>query len=121
MARLICAMVISGSHTAYCLPFEFVSRNRQHRVDLYTTCLLFRYPDLKPIEHVWDDLVKDISEGIGPPRTPKKLSHDFRSHSGNLGNDRADQLAKEATCQDMNILMSVPLSHWKHVAWEITP
>ncbi|GFV16134.1 RNase H domain-containing protein [Trichonephila clavipes] len=25
-----------------------------------------------------------------------------RGHSGNLGNDRADQLAKEATCQDMN-------------------
>ncbi|GFU28790.1 RNase H domain-containing protein [Trichonephila clavipes] len=24
-----------------------------------------------------------------------------RGHSGNLGNDRADQLAKEATCQDM--------------------
>ncbi|GFT08253.1 hypothetical protein TNCV_3481911 [Trichonephila clavipes] len=30
--------------------------------------------------------------------------------SGNLGNDRADQLAK----------MSVPLSHWKHLAWERT-
>ncbi|GFY10443.1 hypothetical protein TNCV_1463331 [Trichonephila clavipes] len=43
-----------------------------------------------------------------------------RGHSGNLGNDRADQLAKEATCQDMNLLMSVPLSHWKHLAWERT-
>ncbi|GFT62733.1 RNase H domain-containing protein [Trichonephila clavipes] len=43
-----------------------------------------------------------------------------RGHSGNLGNDRADQLANEATCQDMNILMSVPLSHWKHLAWERT-
>ncbi|GFY32734.1 hypothetical protein TNCV_4638401 [Trichonephila clavipes] len=43
-----------------------------------------------------------------------------RGHSGNLGNDRVDQLAKEATCQDMNLLMSVPLSHWKHVAWERT-
>ncbi|GFW83760.1 hypothetical protein TNCV_668731 [Trichonephila clavipes] len=41
-------------------------------------------------------------------------------HSGNLGKDRADQLAKEATCQDMNILMFVPLSHWKHLAWEKT-
>ncbi|GFS60576.1 RNase H domain-containing protein [Trichonephila clavipes] len=30
------------------------------------------------------------------------------------------ELAKEATCQDMNLLMSVPLSHWKHVAWERT-
>ncbi|GFY05024.1 uncharacterized protein TNCV_561561 [Trichonephila clavipes] len=30
-------------------------------------------------------------------------------HSGNLSNDRADQLAKEATCQDVNLLMSVPL------------
>ncbi|GFW30468.1 hypothetical protein TNCV_454061 [Trichonephila clavipes] len=43
-----------------------------------------------------------------------------RCHSGNLGNDRADQLAKEATCQNMNLLMSVPLCHWKHVAWERT-
>ncbi|GFY27645.1 hypothetical protein TNCV_910961 [Trichonephila clavipes] len=29
-------------------------------------------------------------------------------------------MAKEATCQDMSLLMSVPLSHWKHVAWERT-
>ncbi|GFX17914.1 RNase H domain-containing protein [Trichonephila clavipes] len=43
-----------------------------------------------------------------------------RDQSGNLGNDRADQSDKEATCQDMKLLMSVPLSHWKHVAWEIT-
>ncbi|GFW73996.1 retrovirus-related Pol polyprotein from transposon 17.6 [Trichonephila clavipes] len=43
-----------------------------------------------------------------------------RGHSGNLGNDRGDQLAKEATCQDMNLLMSVSLSHWKHVVWERT-
>ncbi|GFV52811.1 RNase H domain-containing protein [Trichonephila clavipes] len=43
-----------------------------------------------------------------------------RGHSGSLGNDRADQLAKEATCQDMNLFMPVPLSHWKHVAWERT-
>ncbi|GFV97077.1 RNase H domain-containing protein [Trichonephila clavipes] len=43
-----------------------------------------------------------------------------RGHSGNLGNDRADQLAKEATCQDINLLMYVPLSHWKHVARERT-
>ncbi|GFY27232.1 phosphatidylinositol-glycan biosynthesis class W protein [Trichonephila clavipes] len=41
-------------------------------------------------------------------------------HSGNLGNDRADQYAKEATCQNMNLFMSVSLSYWKHVAWEIT-
>ncbi|GFT35279.1 HTH CENPB-type domain-containing protein [Trichonephila clavipes] len=41
-------------------------------------------------------------------------------HSGNLGNDRADQLAKEVTCQDMNHLMSVPWSHWNYVAWERT-
>ncbi|GFT81355.1 RNase H domain-containing protein [Trichonephila clavipes] len=40
-----------------------------------------------------------------------------RGHSGNLSKDRADHLAKEATCQDMNLLMSVSLSHWKHVAW----
>ncbi|GFW27315.1 RNase H domain-containing protein [Trichonephila clavipes] len=31
------------------------------------------------------------------------LDCDIRENSGNLGNDRADQLAKEATCQDMNI------------------
>ncbi|GFV29762.1 RNase H domain-containing protein [Trichonephila clavipes] len=43
-----------------------------------------------------------------------------RGHSGNLGNDRADQLAKEATCQDVNLLMPVSLSHWKHLAWERT-
>ncbi|GFV48854.1 hypothetical protein TNCV_641591 [Trichonephila clavipes] len=43
-----------------------------------------------------------------------------RSHSGNLGKDRAAQLAKEATCQDMNLLRSVPLSYWKYLAWEIT-
>ncbi|GFT09141.1 RNase H domain-containing protein [Trichonephila clavipes] len=43
-----------------------------------------------------------------------------RGHSGNLGNYRVDQLAKEATCQDMNLLMPVLLSHWKHVAWERT-
>ncbi|GFW06989.1 hypothetical protein TNCV_3691851 [Trichonephila clavipes] len=43
-----------------------------------------------------------------------------RGHSGNLGNDSADQLAKEATCQVVNLLMSVPLSHWKHLAWERT-
>ncbi|GFW29901.1 RNase H domain-containing protein [Trichonephila clavipes] len=43
-----------------------------------------------------------------------------RCHSGNLGNDRVDQLTKEATCQDVNLLMSVPLSHWKHLAWERT-
>ncbi|GFV69915.1 RNase H domain-containing protein [Trichonephila clavipes] len=43
-----------------------------------------------------------------------------RGHSGNLGNDRADQLAKEATCRDMDLLMSMSLSHWKHVAWERT-
>ncbi|GFV74658.1 hypothetical protein TNCV_1177961 [Trichonephila clavipes] len=41
-------------------------------------------------------------------------------HSGNFGNDRADQFAKEATCQDMNLSMSVPLSHWKHLPWERT-
>ncbi|GFY36633.1 RNase H domain-containing protein [Trichonephila clavipes] len=35
-----------------------------------------------------------------------------RSHNGNLGNDRADQLAKETAFQDMNRLMSVPLSYW---------
>ncbi|GFS95490.1 RNase H domain-containing protein [Trichonephila clavipes] len=43
-----------------------------------------------------------------------------RGHSGNVGHDRADQLAKEATCQDMNLLISVSLSHWKLVAWERT-
>ncbi|GFW98486.1 hypothetical protein TNCV_3791171 [Trichonephila clavipes] len=44
----------------------------------------------------------------------------FETHSGNLGNDRADQLAKEAICQDMNLLISVSFSCWKHVAWERT-
>ncbi|GFX68177.1 hypothetical protein TNCV_4440001 [Trichonephila clavipes] len=44
----------------------------------------------------------------------------YKGSSGNLDNDRADQLAKEATCQDINFLMSVPLSHWKHVALERT-
>ncbi|GFW11990.1 uncharacterized protein TNCV_4530561 [Trichonephila clavipes] len=43
-----------------------------------------------------------------------------QDHSGNLGNDRVDLLAKEATYQDMNLSMSVPLSHLKHLAWEIT-
>ncbi|GFX36217.1 hypothetical protein TNCV_2065551 [Trichonephila clavipes] len=28
-------------------------------------------------------------------------------HNGNLSNDRADQLTKEAPCEDMNFLMSV--------------
>ncbi|GFX22771.1 hypothetical protein TNCV_4839081 [Trichonephila clavipes] len=35
----------------------------------------------------------------------------IRGHSGNLGNDRVDQLAKEATCQDMNLSMSVSFSY----------
>ncbi|GFU56994.1 RNase H domain-containing protein [Trichonephila clavipes] len=43
-----------------------------------------------------------------------------RGHSGNLGYDRADQLAKEATCQNINLLISVPLFHWKNLAWERT-
>ncbi|GFU95792.1 hypothetical protein TNCV_4903841 [Trichonephila clavipes] len=43
-----------------------------------------------------------------------------RGHSGNLGNGREDQLAKEATCQDVNLPMFVPLSNWKHLAWERT-
>ncbi|GFW19000.1 RNase H domain-containing protein [Trichonephila clavipes] len=43
-----------------------------------------------------------------------------RGHSRNLGNDRADRLAKETTCEDMNLLMYVPLSHWKHLSWERT-
>ncbi|GFW39071.1 uncharacterized protein TNCV_1830631 [Trichonephila clavipes] len=43
-----------------------------------------------------------------------------QGHSGNLGNDRVNQLAKEATSQDMILLMPVPLSHWKHLAWERT-
>ncbi|GFU25081.1 hypothetical protein TNCV_568361 [Trichonephila clavipes] len=30
------------------------------------------------------------------------------------------QLVKETTGQDMNLPMSVPLSHWKHLAWERT-
>ena len=37
-----------------------------------------------------------------------------RSHSGVLGNERVDQLAKEATGYDLNLPMSVPLSH---LAW----
>ncbi|GFX45443.1 hypothetical protein TNCV_2739801 [Trichonephila clavipes] len=44
----------------------------------------------------------------------------LNGHSGNLGNDRANQLAKEATSQDMNRSMPVPLSHWKHLAWKRT-
>ncbi|GFX53918.1 hypothetical protein TNCV_1598641, partial [Trichonephila clavipes] len=43
-----------------------------------------------------------------------------RGHRGNLGNDRADQLAKGANCQDMDLSMSVKSSHWKHIAWERT-
>ncbi|GFW83823.1 RNase H domain-containing protein [Trichonephila clavipes] len=39
-----------------------------------------------------------------------------RGYIRNLGNDRADQLAKDATCQDVNLLMPVPLTHWKHLA-----
>ncbi|GFV86908.1 RNase H domain-containing protein [Trichonephila clavipes] len=46
--------------------------------------------------------------------------HSIVCSTGNLGNDRVDQLAKEATCQDVNLLMSVSLSHWKHLAWERT-
>ncbi|GFW37874.1 hypothetical protein TNCV_4630761 [Trichonephila clavipes] len=42
----------------------------------------------------------------------------FGAITGNLGNNRADQLVQEATCRDMNLLMSVPLSHWKRLAWE---
>ncbi|GFV39009.1 transposable element Tcb1 transposase [Trichonephila clavipes] len=53
-------------------------------------------------------------------RGDKPESGEIVANSGNLGNDRVDQLAKEATCQDMNLVMSVPLSHWKHVAWERT-
>ncbi|GFU69016.1 hypothetical protein TNCV_3785371 [Trichonephila clavipes] len=34
--------------------------------------------------------------------------------------DRTGQLAKEATFQDMDLPMSVPLSHWKHLAWKRT-
>ncbi|GFX60874.1 RNase H domain-containing protein [Trichonephila clavipes] len=45
---------------------------------------------------------------------------EFHTERKYLCNDRADQLAKEATCQAMNLLMSVPLSHWKNVAWERT-
>ncbi|GFV71720.1 hypothetical protein TNCV_3535081 [Trichonephila clavipes] len=42
-----------------------------------------------------------------------------RGHSGNLGNDRADQLAKAATSQYMNLSgVSVSLFHCKHLAWE---
>ncbi|GFW63373.1 transforming growth factor-beta-induced protein ig-h3 [Trichonephila clavipes] len=44
----------------------------------------------------------------------------YLRESGNLGNVRADQLALEATCQDVNLWMSVSLSHWKHLAWERT-
>ncbi|GFX37659.1 RNase H domain-containing protein [Trichonephila clavipes] len=43
-----------------------------------------------------------------------------RGHSENLGDDTVDQLIKEATCQDMDLSMSVLLSHWKHLAWKIT-
>ncbi|GFX22980.1 hypothetical protein TNCV_2086881 [Trichonephila clavipes] len=41
-----------------------------------------------------------------------------QGNRGNFSNGRVDQLAKEATCQDMKLLMSVPLYHWKHLAWE---
>ncbi|GFY30589.1 retrovirus-related Pol polyprotein from transposon opus [Trichonephila clavipes] len=40
--------------------------------------------------------------------------------SGNIGNDRAYQLAKGAICQDMNLSMPVPLSHRKQLAWQRT-
>lgn len=43
-----------------------------------------------------------------------------RGHSGNLGNERADMLAKEATCRDIDLVMSLPASHWKRVAREKT-
>ena len=37
-------------------------------------------------------------------------------HIGVLGNDRADQLAKEATDFDIVLLASVLLTHFKHLA-----
>ncbi|GFX34719.1 hypothetical protein TNCV_2514351 [Trichonephila clavipes] len=51
-------------------------------------------------------------------RIPLKIH--FSYAQGHSGNDRADPLAKEATCQDMNLSMSVPLSQWEHLAWERT-
>ncbi|GFX17789.1 hypothetical protein TNCV_475891 [Trichonephila clavipes] len=48
------------------------------------------------------------------------LFSEVQGHSGNLCNNRMNQLAIEATSQDMDIFMFVPLSHWKHLAWEKT-
>ncbi|GFX71299.1 hypothetical protein TNCV_2453111 [Trichonephila clavipes] len=47
-----------------------------------------------------------------------RYSEQLSSNVYYLGNDTADQLVREATCQDTNLLMYVLLSHWKHSAWE---
>ena len=38
-------------------------------------------------------------------------------HSGVIGIDRADQLVKEATGFDIDLPVSIPLSHFKHLVW----
>lgn len=44
----------------------------------------------------------------------------IRGHSGNFGNERADQLAKQATGQDIDLMMSIPASYWKLISKQKT-
>lgn len=43
-----------------------------------------------------------------------------RGHCGNLGNERADQLAKQVMRCEVDLMMSAPASYWKHVTDEKT-
>ncbi|GFV89145.1 hypothetical protein TNCV_4913441 [Trichonephila clavipes] len=63
---------------------------------------------------------RTIPVSFGRLDTPIATESSSNVLSGNLGNDRVDQLAKKATYQDMNVSIFAPLSHWKHLAWERT-
>ncbi|GFY18602.1 transposable element Tcb2 transposase [Trichonephila clavipes] len=90
-------------------------------------------PDLNQIEHVLDTLGRRIAARLRHPENTQQLKQMLIEEWALLPQEmlqqlvlssntriRADQLAKEATCQDMNLLMFVPLSHCKHSALERT-